>query len=54
MPDRLYVVDSRGRIAYKGGRGPFGYKPSELEQALLMLLLDERQRRPTPPARKDR
>jgi hypothetical protein len=42
MPDRLYLIDSRGRVAYKGGRGPFGYKPPELEQALLMLLMDER------------
>ena len=41
MPDRLYVLDSRGRVAYKGGRGPFGYKPQEMEQALVMLLLDE-------------
>jgi hypothetical protein len=41
MPDRLYVVDTKGRIAYKGGRGPFGYKPPEMEQALIMLLLDE-------------
>jgi hypothetical protein len=41
MPDRLYLVDSHGRVAYKGGRGPFGYKPSELEQALIMLLVDE-------------
>jgi iodothyronine deiodinase-like protein len=41
MPDRLYVIDSRGRVAYKGGRGPFGYKPSEMEQALIMLLMDE-------------
>jgi Iodothyronine deiodinase len=41
MPDRLYVVDTRGRVAYKGGRGPFGYKPEELEQALIMLLMDE-------------
>jgi hypothetical protein len=46
MPDRLYVVDARGRVAYKGGRGPFGYKPAELEQALLLLLLDESQGRP--------
>jgi hypothetical protein len=41
MPDRLYIVDPRGRVAYKGGRGPFGYKPSEMEQALVMLLMDE-------------
>jgi hypothetical protein len=41
MPDRLYVLDRGGRVAYKGGRGPFGFKPGEMEQALVMLLLDE-------------
>ncbi len=41
MPDRLYVLDREGRVAYKGGRGPFGFKPGEMEQALLLLLLDE-------------
>jgi alkylhydroperoxidase family enzyme len=40
MPDRLYLIDQSGRIAYKGGRGPFGFKTGELEQSLLMLLLD--------------
>src|SRR5581483_4019476 len=41
MPDRLYVIDREGRVAYKGGRGPFGFKPGEMEQSLLMLLLDQ-------------
>ena len=41
MPARLYVIDSKGRVAYKAGRGPFGLKPAEMEQALVMLLLDE-------------
>jgi thiol-disulfide isomerase/thioredoxin len=41
MPSRLYLVDRQGRIAYKGGRGPFGFKPAELEQSLLVLLLTE-------------
>ena len=40
MPDRLYVIDRDGRVAYKGGRGPFGFKVGEMEQALIMLLLD--------------
>ncbi len=40
MPDRLYLIDRDGKVAYKGGRGPFGYKPKELEQALVMHLLD--------------
>src|SRR6516165_7018383 len=41
MPDRLYLIDRDGKIAYKGGRGPFGFKPGELEQAIVMNLLDE-------------
>jgi Iodothyronine deiodinase len=41
MPDRLYLVDRKGRIAYKGGRGPFGFKPGELEHSIVMLLLDQ-------------
>jgi alkylhydroperoxidase family enzyme len=41
MPDRLYLIDREGRIAYKGGRGPFGFKAGEMEQALVMLLLDQ-------------
>jgi alkylhydroperoxidase family enzyme len=41
MPDRLYLIDSGGRIAYKSGRGPFGFKTGELEQSLVMLLLDK-------------
>jgi hypothetical protein len=41
MPDRMYVIDKNGRVAYKGGRGPFGFKPGELEQSLVMLLLDQ-------------
>ena len=40
MPDRLYIIDPSGRVAYKGGRGPFGFKPAEMEQALDMLLVD--------------
>src|SRR5437016_3108883 len=46
MPDRLYVIDRDGRVAYKSGRGPFGFKPGEMEQALLMLLLDESSAQP--------
>ena len=41
FPDRLYLLDRDGKVVYKGGRGPYGYKPRELEQTLLMLLLDE-------------
>src|SRR5262245_17735721 len=41
MPDRLYLIDREGRIAYKGGRGPFGFKPGELEQAIIMMLMEK-------------
>jgi thiol-disulfide isomerase/thioredoxin len=41
MPSRLYLLDHRGRVAYKSGRGPFGFKPAELEHSLLLLLQDE-------------
>ncbi|MBW3541482.1 MAG: hypothetical protein KY476_14540 [Planctomycetes bacterium] len=41
MPDRLYIVDRDGKVAYKGGRGPFEFKPGEMEQALLLLLLEQ-------------
>ena len=42
MPERLYLIDTEGRIVYKSGRGPFGFKVGELEQSMLMLQLDEK------------
>jgi hypothetical protein len=33
-PDRLYLIDREGRVAYKSKPGPFGFKPAELEEAL--------------------
>jgi len=29
-PERMFVVDVNGRIAYAGGQGPFGFKPEEV------------------------
>src|SRR5258708_3633516 len=29
-PERLYIIDERGRIAYAGGMGPFKYEPEEV------------------------
>ena len=37
-PDRLYVVDRDGRIAYKSAPGPFGFKPAEVQKTLERLL----------------
>ena len=38
MPSRLYLIDAEGKIAFKNGRGPFGFKTAELENALLWML----------------
>jgi type I thyroxine 5'-deiodinase len=37
-PDRLYVIDRDGRIAYKSAAGPFGFKPAAVEGALKRLM----------------
>ena len=34
-PDRLYVVGKNGKIAFHGGPGPMGFKPAEMELALI-------------------
>ncbi len=41
MPGRFYLIDKAGKIAFKNARGPFGFKPTELEQALILLLQEE-------------
>ncbi len=33
-PDRIYVVGVDGKIIYKAGRGPFGFKPKEAAAVL--------------------
>jgi len=33
-PDRLYVIDSGGRVAYKSQPGPYGFKPEGVAAAL--------------------
>jgi thiol-disulfide isomerase/thioredoxin len=44
MPGRLYLIDRQGKVAFKSGRGPYLFKPAELEQSLVMLLVEESQR----------
>ncbi len=39
-PDRLYVVSREGRIGYKGGVGPGGFKPQAMEKSLKNLVAD--------------
>jgi hypothetical protein len=37
-PERIYVIGTDGKIAYKGGMGPFGFHPDEAEKELAALL----------------
>lgn len=45
-PDRLYIIDREGKVAFTGGPGPFGFNPREMEQCLAMLLLDQPTNKP--------
>ena len=33
-PERFYVIDTSGRIVYKGGIGPFYFDPDEVDEVL--------------------
>ncbi len=33
-PERFYVIDTNGRIVYKGGMGPFYFDPDEIDEVL--------------------
>lgn len=37
-PDRLYVLDREGRVAYKSKPGPFGFDPAAMKASLLTVL----------------
>ena len=36
-PDRLVVIDKYGRVAFKSAPGPFGFRPSDMEAALVRV-----------------
>jgi type I thyroxine 5'-deiodinase len=36
-PDRIYLIDSHGRISYKSRPGPFGFRSAELSAALARM-----------------
>ena len=36
-PDRIYIVGKDGKVAYQGGRGPWGFDPAEAERELKKL-----------------
>ena len=33
-PDRLYLIGKDGKVAFRGGRGPFGFRPDDLADAI--------------------
>jgi len=33
-PERLYLVGADGKVAYRGGPGPFGFDPDDFENAV--------------------
>ncbi len=37
-PDRLFVIDRNGRVAYKSKPGPYGFEPAAMEEALKAVL----------------
>ena len=39
-PDRLYVIDRDGRVAYKSKPGPFGFHTEDVARTLERLLPD--------------
>jgi len=41
MPGRLYLIDRQGKVAFKSGRGPYLFKPAEMEQSLVLLLQEQ-------------
>jgi len=36
-PDRMYLIDAHGRVAFKSQPGPFGFEPDQLSAALAKI-----------------
>ena len=36
LPDRLYLIGKGGKIAFQGERGPWGFDPQKLADAIEM------------------
>jgi hypothetical protein len=48
-PERLYVIDESGRVAYRGGMGPFNYNPAEVREWLAARYGAVKHETPKPP-----
>jgi len=49
-PERIYIIDESGHIAYRGGIGPFNYKPEEARDWLAARYGAVKHEAPKPPA----
>ena len=38
-PERLYLIGVEGRVVYASGRGPQGFRPGELKEAIDLYLV---------------
>jgi type I thyroxine 5'-deiodinase len=38
-PDRLFLIDANGRVAFKSKPGPFGFKPDDLKAAIQKIVV---------------
>ena len=47
-PERLYILDEQGRIAYRGGNGPFNYDPKEVRAWLAARYGESKHPEPAP------
>ena len=45
-PDRLYLIDTGGRIRFKSAPGPYGFSTRDLERSLRELLIGSTARNP--------
>ncbi len=41
LPERLYLIDAEGRIAYRSRPGPWGFDTGEFERAIESHLADQ-------------
>jgi hypothetical protein len=46
LPDRLFLIGADGRVVYRSGPGPWGFKPDELEAAINQYLASAGERSP--------
>ena len=40
-PERIYIIDTQGKIVFKSGIGPFDFKPKKAAKALRKLLAQD-------------